>query len=205
MTNNWPNSKLTPIHNAFKVIANYLKSIAKNDFTIGDILSFPDMLKMWKIVKTFLMTFLMTQDHSLKTHLFKETIKYLFNWHLHVCKRRSPCLLLSPFLINSMLTAHTYAERKIWIMNYSDFSKFSYPLNFSPASTPPFTPYIHFIDIELKSLEKVNISQDNQSLKSFTKPDIWFWENQVYSFYFYLKQFESRSKILTKAQQYHST
>ena len=170
MTNNWPNSKLTPIHNAFKVIANYLKSIAKNDFTIGDILSFPDMLKMWKIVKTFLMTFLMTQDHSLKTHLFKET---------SVCKGRSPCLLLSPFLINSMLTAHTYAERKIWIMNYSNFSKFSYPLNFSPPSTPPSTPYIHFIDIELKS--------DNQSLKSLTKPDIWFWENQVYSFYFYLK------------------
>ena len=127
MTNNWPNSKLTPIHNAFKVIANYLKSIAKNDFTIGDILSFPDMLKMWKIVKTK-MTFLMTQVHSLKTHLFRETIKYLFYWYLHVWKGRSSCLLLSPFFINSMLTTHTYVERKIWITNYSSFSKFSYPL-----------------------------------------------------------------------------
>ena len=125
------------------------------------------MLKMWKIVKTK-MTFLMTQVHSLKTHLFRETIKYLFYWYLHVWKGRSSCLLLSPFFINSMLTTHTYVERKIWITNYSSFSKFSYPLaqplNFSlPPPPHSSTPYIQFIDIELKSLEKVNISQDSQN------------------------------------------
>ena len=35
----------TYIYNASKVIANYLKPLAKNDFIISDTLSFPDMLK----------------------------------------------------------------------------------------------------------------------------------------------------------------
>ena len=35
----------TYIYNALKVIANYLKLLAKNDFIISDTLSFPNMLK----------------------------------------------------------------------------------------------------------------------------------------------------------------
>ena len=38
-------TKLILIYNASKVIANYLKPLAKNDFVINDTLSFPDMLK----------------------------------------------------------------------------------------------------------------------------------------------------------------
>ena len=56
------------------------------------------------------------------------------------------------------------------------------------------------LDIELKTSEAVNVLQDSQSFKPFSKPDIWLCGNQVSSFYPYLKWFESlfqsRSLIL---------
>ena len=55
---------------------------------------------------------------------------------------------------------------------------------------PPATVYFnipHFIDIELKILETLNISHESQSFKLFSKPDISFGGNQVPYFYSYLK------------------
>ena len=82
--------------------------------------------------------------------------------------------------------------------------------NFQPPPPPNFIstlPLFHSIDTEMKTLEAVEISLDSQSFRSFRKPDIWFCGNQTPSFYSYLKWFESlfqsRSKILSKAQQYH--
>ena len=49
---------------ASKEIANYLKPLAKNDFTISDTLSFPDMLKQLITVKN-MRTFFMMQSHFL--------------------------------------------------------------------------------------------------------------------------------------------
>ena len=46
----------TYIHNASKVIANYQKPLAQNDFIISDTL-FPDMSKKQIIVKTMRVTF----------------------------------------------------------------------------------------------------------------------------------------------------
>ena len=71
--------KLTPIigqtgtyiYNASKVIVNYLKPLAKNDFIMSDTLSFPDMLKKQLIVKT-MRTFLMMLSHFLQTYLLKK-------------------------------------------------------------------------------------------------------------------------------------
>ena len=48
----------TYIYNSSKVNANYLKPLAKNDFIISGMLSFPDMLKKAvhsKTMRTFLM------------------------------------------------------------------------------------------------------------------------------------------------------
>ena len=67
-----------PIHNASKVLANYLKPFAKNDFIISDTLFFPDMLK--EAVNTEDYKDVSYDEESLFTSIaVKETIEYVLH------------------------------------------------------------------------------------------------------------------------------
>ena len=66
------------IHNAFKVLPNYLKPFAKNDFIISATLFFPDMLK--KAVNTEDYKDVSYDEESLFTSIpVKETIEYVLH------------------------------------------------------------------------------------------------------------------------------
>ena len=91
----------TYIYNASKVIANYLKPIAKNDFTISDKLSFPDMLK--KAVNSEDYENVSYDVESLFPNIpVKETIEYILH-KIYVDKSIKPLKVCKKSIFKKLL------------------------------------------------------------------------------------------------------